>query len=92
MILELGAGVGLVGLYCLRDAKPKAFIFTDHHEMVMRQLERNIELNYKKECSDGLISVQNLDWINIEEINENKLKVDVILASGKNNSNFKNTF
>ncbi len=82
MILELGAGCGLVGLYCLRDSKPKKYIFSDHHDLVLNQLESNLKLNYDKDCIQS--SIIKLDWINTtnNEMSLKELDLDYILASG----------
>lgn len=77
--LELGAGVGLVGLYCLRDLNPQKYILTDHHDLVLNQLEANLKLNFNDETS----TIMRLDWINSEEFNAKDLDLDLILASGK---------
>ena len=43
--LELGAGLGLVGLLA---AQTCPVVLTDHNEVVLRVLSRNAELNYNE--------------------------------------------
>lgn len=45
VILELGSGLGLVGLLLLRVCQPKMMLFSDCHDDVIAQLIENIELN-----------------------------------------------
>lgn len=90
VILELGTGLGLLGLNCLK-LKPKQYIFTDFHYEVLNQLKRNLCYNYNESNiatvydKDKDIIVDRLDWCNLDEcelLNKNKLFVDLILASG----------
>lgn len=92
-ILELGSGVGFLGLKCLSWGFIKHFFFTDCHGKVLKQIERNLLLNYDEkeinglDCNiqdeDKLISLFELNWLdfgqNKNHINKN---LDVILATG----------
>lgn len=45
VILELGSGVGLLGLSVIRTCSPKQYIFTDGHVKVLSLLCRNVITN-----------------------------------------------
>lgn len=85
-MIELGCGLGLLGLNCLKICKPKKYIFTDSHQKVLNQLKSNISYNYKsnEQETQNLIEIERLDWTdldNCEFLKEND--IDIILASGK---------
>ncbi|RMZ95767.1 hypothetical protein BpHYR1_039451 [Brachionus plicatilis] len=91
-ILELGSGVGFLGLKCLNWGFIKHFFFTDCHGKVLKQIERNLLLNYDEkeinglDCSiqdeDKLISIFELNWLDFDQ-NKNHINknLDVILAT-----------
>ena len=56
-MLELGSGVGLLGLHCLKTKRIKHYTFTDCHDMVLKQIETNVLLNYDK----SLVTLRNSD-------------------------------
>jgi len=86
-VLELGCGLGLLGLNCLKICKPKKYLFTDSHQKVLNQLKSNILYNYdsSKQETNDLIEVERLDWTdldNCELFKESRsLDIDIILAS-----------
>jgi hypothetical protein len=95
--LELGAGLGLLGLSCLITGKPKHFVFTDSHSLVLNQLENNVLYNFEKdsisrqinrqEFENKKITLVRLDWTDYTDcelftkLNGN-LNIDLIIASG----------
>ena len=86
MVLELGSGVGLLGLDALSNHDPSGFIFTDCHHLVLKQIEQNIAHNVEINsslCRDTF-QVQSLDWTNLDECDlfKTQLYLDVILATG----------
>lgn len=84
--MELGAGVGLLGLNCLKLAKIKQYIFTDSHSLVIKQIQKNVSYNYPLEDEAKNIQVIQLDWVDFKDsplfMEEQELKIDLILASG----------
>ncbi|XP_027324859.1 protein-lysine N-methyltransferase EEF2KMT isoform X2 [Anas platyrhynchos] len=44
-VLELGSGIGFTGLAICKTCNPKAYIFSDYHHCVLKQLVENIRLN-----------------------------------------------
>lgn len=84
-ILELGCGLGLLGLNCLQICEPKKYIFTDSHMKVLSQLNANIQYNSDSNNNTSII-VERLDWNDLEDCSllskESKdLEIDIILAS-----------
>ncbi len=83
-VLELGAGVGLLGLTCLKSGV-KHYAFSDSHRLVLDQLEKNLVYN---EVDSERASAVQLDWtIDLREQedvvnNQNLLNLDLILATG----------
>lgn len=43
--MELGSGIGFTGLAICKTCNPKAYIFSDYHHCVLKQLVENIRLN-----------------------------------------------
>jgi predicted nicotinamide N-methyase len=61
-VLELGSGVGLVGLAVCSSCTPSSYCFTDCHPQVLSLLSHNIRLNFPDgECGTEL-SVKEMDW------------------------------
>ncbi|KAJ3285536.1 Protein fam86a [Blyttiomyces sp. JEL0837] len=88
-IVELGSGVGLLGLACGRIGC-KRVEMTDCHEMVLDRLTENVGLNFGNNNEDdakktGGVYVSNLDWETVtdEEIDEfgRRTDVDVVFAA-----------
>ncbi|XP_062444281.1 protein-lysine N-methyltransferase EEF2KMT isoform X2 [Rhea pennata] len=44
-VLELGSGIGFTGIAISKICNPKAYIFSDYHHSVLKQLTENICLN-----------------------------------------------
>lgn len=92
VILELGTGLGLLGLNCLK-LKPKQYIFTDSHVEVMSQLKKNLAYNYDETKigtsgsydEEKPIVLDRLDWCDLSDCDllKKKISIDFILASGK---------
>jgi tRNA1(Val) A37 N6-methylase TrmN6 len=89
-VLELGSGVGLLGLMCLKFKKLKSFVFSDSHVLVIKQIKNNLDLNTEKHSNKifendlNSISVDRIDWtdINGDECT-GKEDIDLIIATGK---------
>ena len=89
VVLELGSGVGLLGLSCLllrlSPALVRHFVFTDSHALVLEQIARNLQWNRATTARSSLCE---LDWrvaLSEQEVirNESLSDLDLILASGK---------
>jgi len=48
-ILELGAGLGLLGLGVIKQCNPESYIFSDRHPGVLDALARNLDINISQE-------------------------------------------
>ncbi|NXE24252.1 EF2KT methyltransferase, partial [Ardeotis kori] len=44
-VLELGSGIGFTGIAICKTCNPKAYVFSDCHPCVLKQLAENIHLN-----------------------------------------------
>ncbi|CAL4069593.1 unnamed protein product, partial [Meganyctiphanes norvegica] len=92
-ILELGAGLGLLGLGVIKQCNPESYIFSDRHHGVLDALASNLELSISDEAPievqrdwrDGtewrlnntVVKIMELDW-------EKKVcpkDIDIILAA-----------
>lgn len=90
----MGCGVGFLGLKCLSWNTIKNYAFTDSHGKVLKQIERNILLNYDEKLINGLdsninhdenlISIFELNWLEFEQC-KNRIgkNLDIILATGE---------
>ena len=87
-MLERGAGVGWLGLNCLRKYEPSKYIFTDCHQMVLDQCKRNLDHNQINTESNQtkVVIVSNLDWTSPDDCDlwnkDGPFDIDLILASG----------
>lgn len=45
VILELGSGAGLLGVFCCKICEVNSYIFSDHHKKVLELLQDNIKIN-----------------------------------------------
>ena len=46
-VLELGCGLGFVGVATCRLCRVNKYVFTDCHEHVLERLKENIQINLK---------------------------------------------
>ena len=79
IVLELGSGIGLTGIYILKTCSPALLTFSDHHSLVLKVLQNNIDINGVRQKS----IVRRIDW-NQEECLDTYLKQhnpDVIIAA-----------
>eukprot|EP00039_Didymoeca_costata_P005227 m.79722 g.79722 ORF g.79722 m.79722 type:complete len:273 (+) comp12726_c0_seq2:227-1045(+) len=65
-VIELGSGVGLLGLFLGKLRVARRLLLTDHSQLVLKQLDQNISLN-SEEDEDGYkfdnLCVHKLDWL-----------------------------
>lgn len=59
-VLELGSGVGYLGIGALKCRLAEKFVFTDYHESVLRKLTHNCRVNLGGADSD--YEIRSLDW------------------------------
>lgn len=78
--MELGSGIGLLGIVVLKFCNPQKYIFSDKSEEVLKLLSTNIKINFKSH--DALIEKQQLMWADINNEEANALSPDVILGTG----------
>uniref|UniRef100_A0A8B9VRI8 FAM86 N-terminal domain-containing protein n=1 Tax=Anas zonorhyncha TaxID=75864 RepID=A0A8B9VRI8_9AVES len=85
-VLELGSGIGFAGLAICKTCNPKAYIFSDYHHCVLKQLVENIRLNgfeaEGKNYQQPKLIVAELDWGSVTEKQLLDLQPDVIIAAG----------
>jgi len=74
--IELGTGVGIVGISLLKYCKPKSVEITDYKEDILNNAVNNVKKN--KVWKSGVSSGSILDWVNYEKV---KVKYDVIVGS-----------
>lgn len=58
-ILELGSGVGFLGISLMKSTKLKKLIMTDHHQSVLNVLEENVRSN---KIPQNVCEIKLLDW------------------------------
>ncbi|XP_058061663.1 protein-lysine N-methyltransferase EEF2KMT [Anopheles bellator] len=96
-ILELGCGVGLVGIYLAKCYEPSIIVMSDCHASVLGTLRENVLLNFPNaahvDCDNPLVSllldsgntlmgVMELDWQCVSASNLAQLiEPDVIVAA-----------
>uniref|UniRef100_A0A182IZ84 FAM86 N-terminal domain-containing protein n=1 Tax=Anopheles atroparvus TaxID=41427 RepID=A0A182IZ84_ANOAO len=96
-ILELGTGVGLVGIYLAKCFEPSIMVMSDCHGSVLAALKDNVKLNFSSaahvDCDNPLVSllldsgntligVMDLDWQYVSASNLGQLiEPDVIVAA-----------
>ncbi|KAK9766024.1 hypothetical protein K7432_005193 [Basidiobolus ranarum] len=76
-VLELGSGVGFLGLYC-SHAGAKQVIMTDYSEHVLTGLENNIRLNCQQ-CPNA--SSSRLSWEDLEESEVANHQFDLVIGT-----------
>ena len=59
-LLELGSGIGMIGISLLRCGKVNKVIFTDHSESVLEVVKQNLHKNGVH--NEDRFDVQKLDW------------------------------
>ncbi|GFV50191.1 protein-lysine N-methyltransferase EEF2KMT [Trichonephila clavipes] len=80
IVLELGSGIGLLGLVILASCNPLKYIFTDKSPEVLKLLSSNIQLNIDK-LQNPVIEQHELFWSDITEKEANLFYPDVILGA-----------
>ena len=58
-ILELGSGIGFLGISLMKSIEVEKLILTDHHESVLNVLEENVRSN---EVPENIYDIKLLDW------------------------------
>ncbi|XP_042554339.1 protein-lysine N-methyltransferase EEF2KMT [Dipodomys spectabilis] len=87
-VLELGSGAGLTGLVICKSCRPRAYVFSDCHSRVLRQLRENVGLNgfslQPEPAADThtpLVTVAHLDWDVATAPEVAAFQPDVIIAA-----------
>ena len=44
-VLEVGCGIGLLGIALIKKILPKSYTFSDHHPGVLQSLKENLSIN-----------------------------------------------
>jgi len=65
--MEIGSGTGLAGIAIARVAK-RVYI-TDYSEVVLKNCERNVQLNMSLFRNSSVVKVRKFDWNNLEHFN-----------------------
>ena len=80
-VLELGAGLGLCGLFVAQAFQPAKVIMTDGDVDVLERLEQNIELNHAPKETETVVSSAQLVWgQNLKAFEEQHGVFDVMIA------------
>ncbi|GIY07950.1 protein-lysine N-methyltransferase EEF2KMT [Caerostris darwini] len=80
-VLELGSGIGLLGIIVLKYSKPEKYIFTDKSWEVLKLLSSNIKINIPNPENSGIQQKQLL-WADINDKDAATLSPDIILGTG----------
>ncbi|GBN98573.1 Protein-lysine N-methyltransferase EEF2KMT [Araneus ventricosus] len=79
-ILELGSGIGLLGIIILKFCDPAKYIFSDKSDEVIKLLSSNIKINFKNH--DNIVTEQRqLMWADISDEEAKVISPDVILGT-----------
>lgn len=75
-ILDLGTGVGIVGITAMKYANPKSVVISDYKEDILNNAISNAKKNkvWKDDTTSGLL----LDWRDYEKLNK---KFDIMVGS-----------
>ncbi|KAF8767974.1 Protein-lysine N-methyltransferase EEF2KMT like protein [Argiope bruennichi] len=79
-ILELGSGIGLLGIIVLKFCDPEKYIFSDKSKEVLKLLSSNIKINLKNH-GNGVTEQQQLTWADINNEEAAIISPDVILGT-----------
>ncbi|CAL1281558.1 unnamed protein product [Larinioides sclopetarius] len=79
-ILELGSGIGLLGIIILKFCNPKKYIFSDKSEEVLKLLSSNIKINFKNHVNT-FVEQRQLMWADISDEEAEVISPDVILGT-----------
>ncbi|XP_047469800.1 protein-lysine N-methyltransferase EEF2KMT-like isoform X1 [Penaeus chinensis] len=74
-VLELGSGLGLMGLAVIKICEPASYIFTDLPTTVLTTLAENVKINLESDTTYEISSI--CDWTNGMETSYNHTKVNV---------------
>lgn len=80
IVLELGSGIGLLGIVVLKFCNPLKYIFSDKSPEVLKLLSSNIQINIQNLNNSAIEQLQ-LFWSDITEKEANSLFPDVILGA-----------
>eukprot|EP00088_Acartia_fossae_P045989 TRINITY_DN4960_c0_g1_i1.p1 TRINITY_DN4960_c0_g1~~TRINITY_DN4960_c0_g1_i1.p1 ORF type:complete len:297 (-),score=23.72 TRINITY_DN4960_c0_g1_i1:50-940(-) len=77
-ILELGAGTGITGIFCLKSTEILDYIFTDCHEKVLTNLKLNADHNLAEHTN---YRIETLDWQQALSYQDTLAQPDLILGA-----------
>lgn len=60
-VLELGSGLGLMGLAVIKICEPASYIFTDLPTTVLTTLAENVNINLESDTTNEVSSI--CDWV-----------------------------
>ncbi|XP_054718367.1 protein-lysine N-methyltransferase EEF2KMT-like [Uloborus diversus] len=80
-VLELGSGIGLLGISILKLCHPCAYTFSDKSWEVLNVLASNIAINYDEIASDTIIQKMQLVWSTISKEDSTSLSPDIIIGA-----------
>ena len=76
-ILELGSGIGFLGISLLKSTEIKKLVMSDHHQTVLDILEKNVLSN---EIPENMHKIKLLDWEE-EHYNNDIGHFDMVIGS-----------
>ncbi|KAM5227262.1 protein-lysine N-methyltransferase EEF2KMT isoform 3-T3 [Ctenodactylus gundi] len=87
-VLELGSGAGLTGLAICKTCHPRAYVFSDCHSHVLKQLRSNVLLNglslepgATSDPKSPMVTVAQLDWDVATVPQLSTFQPDVVIAA-----------
>lgn len=82
-ILELGSGIGLLGITIVKLLQPQKYLFSDKSLDVLNILSKNCEINLETNVMKEVIENHQLLWGAIDPNDAIKLAPSIVLGAGK---------
>lgn len=80
--MELGSGVGLLGIAVLKLCQPQKYLFTDKSCDVLERLSKNIAINFQESSIRDKVETHQLLWGKMKSDDAKWLEADFVLGAG----------
>lgn len=81
-ILELGSGIGLLGIAITKLCQPKKYLFSDKSLDVLDVLTKNIEINLEENIAKDITEKHQLLWGILGPEDAKSFAIDILLGAG----------